>query len=80
MKNLIKKRLLEDLENYIVNDATKDEFKISVKEDYNRYADLEDDLKSVAKKHMGNFSEYEGDTYGIIDAMHKAMDNIFQRV
>jgi len=82
MKDFIKNKLQESLEYYGVDNAEpkSDEYKMGMQEGMDKYADLEQDLRQVMAKHQANFAEYEGDSYGIIDAMHKVMDGMFQRV
>lgn len=82
MKDFIKKRLQEDLEYYGVDNSKpeSDEYKVGVKESGDKYGELEMDLRQIMQKHQANFAEYEGDSYGIIDAMHQVMDGMFQRV
>lgn len=82
MKDLIRKRLHEDLEYYGVTNANAEsnEYKIGLEEGPDKFAELEMDLRSVMKKHKDKFAQYDGDSYGIIDAMHQVMEGMFQRV
>ena len=82
MKNFIKKRLHEDLEYHGVSNAEPeaDEFKMGMKEDIDKFGALEMDLRQIMQKHQNNFAQYDGDSYGIVDAMHQVMDGMFQKV
>lgn len=82
MKDLIRKRLHEDLEYYHAGnaEAESDEYKVGLAEGPDKYGELEMDLRAVMDKHRNNFAQYEGDSYGIIDAMHQVMEGMFQNV
>jgi len=82
MKDFIKKRIREDLEYYHVGNAKpeSDKYKMGIEEDIDKYGALEGDLRMLMDKHQINFAEYEGDSYSIIDAVNRVMDEMFQRI
>lgn len=82
MKDFIKNRLKEDLGYFGVNDSSpeSDQFKMGVKEGVDKYAALEMDLRELMSKHQPRFQNYDGDSYGIIDALHEIMEDMFQKV
>ena len=82
MKDFIKKRLKEDLEYAHVDNAApeQDEFKIGLKEQDDRYSALAQDIKMLIKKHGPSFAEYEGDSYGVINAFERVFSDMHQRL
>ena len=82
MRDFIKNRLKEDLDYFGTQNSQpeSDETKLGVVEDVDKYSTLEMDLRDLISRHQPNFSEYEGDTYGIIDAVQQVMDGMFQKI
>jgi hypothetical protein len=45
-------------------------------DELDKWSKLEHDLMEIAKKYEGQFGV---DTYGVVDAMHQVLDNMFQK-
>lgn len=82
MKDFIKNKLQESLEYYGAENTEpgNQDIKIGMKEGFDKYSELESDLRAIMNKHQNNFAEYEGDSYGVISAVHQVLDGMFQRV
>lgn len=82
MKNFIKNKLQDSLEYYGAKNTepSNSNIKLGVKEGFDKFSALEADLKAVMNKHQENFAEYEGDSYGVIDAMYQIMEKMLQRI